>query len=169
MQTIHLIKGHTLALLIAGIFMAAPVLADKPSHEGGKGNGKGASHEQRERHDAAKQSEHERDEHKGVVFFDERRRSVAHNYYQEQFTKGRCPPGLAKKHNGCMPPGQAKNWSMGQPLAANVVRYDLPPALVTQLGQPPNGQRYVRVGNDILLVSPVTGLVLDVLRNLGQI
>ena len=25
-----------------------------------------------------------------------------------------CPPGLAKKHNGCMPPGQAKKFNRGQ-------------------------------------------------------
>jgi hypothetical protein len=32
---------------------------------------------------------------------------------------GGCPPGLAKKHNGCMPPGQAKKmFRVGQ-------RYDL--------------------------------------------
>jgi hypothetical protein len=27
---------------------------------------------------------------------------------------GGCPPGLAKKHNGCMPPGQAKKLARGQ-------------------------------------------------------
>lgn len=27
---------------------------------------------------------------------------------------GGCPPGLAKKHNGCMPPGQARKLSRGQ-------------------------------------------------------
>jgi hypothetical protein len=27
---------------------------------------------------------------------------------------GGCPPGLAKKHNGCMPPGQAKKLIRGQ-------------------------------------------------------
>jgi len=27
---------------------------------------------------------------------------------------GGCPPGLAKKHNGCMPPGQAKKLDRGQ-------------------------------------------------------
>lgn len=29
--------------------------------------------------------------------------------------RGSCPPGLAKKHNGCMPPGQAKKiYDVGQ-------------------------------------------------------
>jgi hypothetical protein len=28
--------------------------------------------------------------------------------------EGGCPPGLAKKHNGCLPPGQAKKLYRGQ-------------------------------------------------------
>jgi hypothetical protein len=27
---------------------------------------------------------------------------------------GGCPPGLAKKHNGCLPPGQARKLARGQ-------------------------------------------------------
>ncbi len=27
---------------------------------------------------------------------------------------GGCPPGLAKKHNGCMPPGQARKLARGE-------------------------------------------------------
>jgi hypothetical protein len=30
------------------------------------------------------------------------------------YGRGGCPPGLAKKHNGCMPPGQAKKLYRGQ-------------------------------------------------------
>jgi hypothetical protein len=30
--------------------------------------------------------------------------------YSQRESRG-CPPGLAKKHNGCMPPGQAKKWN----------------------------------------------------------
>jgi hypothetical protein len=29
-------------------------------------------------------------------------------HYPVGYGVGGCPPGLAKKHNGCMPPGQAK-------------------------------------------------------------
>ena len=39
---------------------------------------------------------------------------------------------------------------MGQPLPRGVVYYDLPPALVIQLGRPPAGHKYVRVAADIL-------------------
>jgi len=47
---------------------------------------------------------------------------------------GRCPPGLAKKHNGCMPPGQAKklynvgqryNRNFGDRWSYNQIPYDL--------------------------------------------
>ena len=46
---------------------------------------------------------------------------------------GGCPPGLAKKHNGCMPPGQAKKLYRGQrwqsgygsPYAYGQIPYDL--------------------------------------------
>ena len=47
-------------------------------------------------------------------YFSDDHRTVVRNYYSEQFRVGRCPPGLAKKNNGCMPPGQARKWNIGQ-------------------------------------------------------
>jgi hypothetical protein len=43
----------------------------------------------------------------------------AHDYGHEGrgpvgYGVGGCPPGLAKKHNGCMPPGQARKLYRGQ-------------------------------------------------------
>jgi len=35
-------------------------------------------------------------------------------YNRVGYGVGGCPPGLAKKHNGCMPPGQAKKLFNGQ-------------------------------------------------------
>ena len=67
-----------------------------------------------------------------------------------------------------MPPGQAKKWQIGQPLPRNVTYYSVPQPLVTQIGQPPSGYRYVRVGNDILLIGPGTGMVIDAIQNLGR-
>lgn len=72
-----------------------------------------------------------------------------------------CPPGLAKKNNGCMPPGQAKKYAVGQRLPDNVTFGDLPRALRDALGVPPQGKKYVRVDNDILLIESATKLVLD--------
>lgn len=81
---------------------------------------------------------------------------------------GRCPPGLAKKQNGCMPPGQARKWQVGQPLPRDVTYYRVPRQLVTEIGQLPSGYRYVRVSSDILLMSIGIRMVIDVIRNLGH-
>ena len=71
-----------------------------------------------------------------------------------------CPPGLAKKNNGCMPPGQAKKYAIGQRLPDNVIFDDLPKALRDALGVPPQGKKYVRVDNDVLLIEAATACFL---------
>ena len=100
--------------------------------------------------------------------FEERHRVVAREYYSEQFRGGRCPPGLAKKNNGCLPPGQAKKWHVGQPLARDVIYYEVPRQLVVQIGVPPPGYRYVRVASDILMIAIGTGMVMDAIQDLGR-
>ena len=61
-------------------------------------------------------------------------RSIVQEYYGAQIAQGHCPPGLAKKHNGCMPPGQAKKLyrigqryprSYGNLWSYNQIPYDL--------------------------------------------
>ena len=39
-----------------------------------------------------------------------------------------CPPGLAAKNNGCLPPGIAKRYTIGEPLPE-----DVPYELITDL------------------------------------
>ncbi len=96
-------------------------------------------------------------------------RTAVRNYYAELGRSGRCPPGLAKKHDGCLPPGQAKKrWRIGAPLPAGVVYYNLPPALVVQLTPPPTGYRYVRVASDILMIAAGTGMVAAAIEDLGR-
>ena len=100
--------------------------------------------------------------------FTERHRTVIRDYYDGQFRAGRCPPGLAKKRNGCMPPGQAKKWHIGRQLPRDVIFYDLPEALIVELGPPPAGHRYVRVASDILLIAAITGMVIETVQDLGR-
>src|SRR6185436_2478866 len=140
---------RALALGIAFGLGAAPALAEKPDWAGEKGKG----------HGKGKQK---------VKHFDDDRRGYVRTYYEEEFRGGRCPPGLAKKHNGCMPPGQAKKWRMGQPLPRDVVVYDVPPALVVRLGTPPAGYRYVRCASDILLIAVGSRMVADAIIDLGR-
>jgi len=86
---------------------------------------------------------------------------VIRQYYGQQATQGFCPPGLAKKNNGCMPPGQAKKWAVGQPLPGGVAYYPLPPALLGRLTPAPNGYLYVQVGSDVLLMGAATRMIVS--------
>ena len=96
-------------------------------------------------------------------------RSPIDRYYADQFRRGKCPPGLAKKGNGCMPPGQAKKWRLHHPLPRDVIFYDLPRDVLIHLGTPPSGHRFVRVAGDILLIAVGTGMVVDAIEDLGRI
>lgn len=90
------------------------------------------------------------------------------DYYDGPRFASKCPPGLAKKHNGCMPPGQAKRWAKGRPLPREVVFYEVPRDLIVLLPAPPPRHRYVRVDSDILMIAIGTGMVLDGIENLGR-
>ena len=126
-----------LAVLLSGAFAASPALAEKPEWAG---NGKSGKHagESSPRNDGGRD---ERGDGKAKTYFNDQQRVVMRQYYEESFRSGRCPPGLAKKKNGCLPPGQARKWSKGKPLPRDVIYYDLPPQVVVSLGAPPAGHR----------------------------
>ena len=102
-----------------------------------------------------------------VVRIPDDRRTIVYEYYDTEMRGGRCPPGLAKKNNGCMPPGQAKKYVIGRSLPRDVIYYEVPQPILVDLGPPPRGYRYVRVSNDILMLAVGTGMVVDALQNLG--
>jgi len=123
-------------------------------------------HDERERHYQGHDDHGDR-KHEGR-HFSEHERVVVRDYYEDQLRRGQCPPGLAKKRNGCLPPGHAKRWHAGERLPRGVVYYDVPPAVVVQLPPPRAGYRYVRIANDILLIAAGTGLVVDAIGDLGR-
>jgi hypothetical protein len=103
------------------------------------------------------------------VIVPDRDRTTVYTYYRTEFASGRCPPGLAKKGNGCLPPGQAKKlWAVGQPLPPAVVYYPMPPVLMQQLAPVPPGYEYVRVDNDVLLMDMANRMVADVIDDLNE-
>ena len=152
---------------------------DRQQMEHGGSYGKKSDHDKHDKHD--KHGDHDRHGSKGKKsehgaqggevrvggYFGTQQRSAVQTYYGEQFKGGHCPPGLAKKNNGCLPPGQAKKYALGQPLPRDVVYYPLPPAVVVQLGTPPSGYKYVRVASDILLIAVGTSMVVDAIQDLG--
>ncbi len=96
-------------------------------------------------------------------------RSLVQTYYRNEYSAGRCPPGLAKKNNGCLPPGQAKKtWQIGQPLPSDVIWHPIPRALRVQLTPPPYGYDYVQLQDDIVLMATATRVVAAMLGNVGR-
>lgn len=147
-------RRRQLLAAIGAAFICGPSLAAKPE-DAGQGNGK--KHKQRERNTS------------NVTvgsYFDDRQRTDARAYYGQQNARGRCPPGLAKKNNGCMPPGQAKKWALGRPLPGSVILYPVPREVVIRIGVPPPAYQYVRVVNDILLIAIGSRMVIDAIEDL---
>ena len=100
------------------------------------------------------------------AYFNGTQRDAARQYYGRQAAAGKCPPGLAKKNNGCLPPGQARKWAVGRALPGDVVVFPLPNEVVVRIGAPPQGYRYVRQGADILLIAIGTQIVVDAISDL---
>lgn len=156
-----------LAIAAAAALLAAPAFADRGGEHGhGHGHGK---QEQAERHGEGhghRQARPVQDVPAGA-YFDDRHRVAVREYYQREYGHAkRCPPGLAKKNNGCLPPGQARHLAVGQPVPAGVTLYPVPQPVMVQLPPPPYGYRYARVGGDIVLVRNQNRIVVDVIVNL---
>lgn len=162
-----------LAFFVAGIVAAGSAMADKGGKHEGKDKRDNQRNEQRDdRRDDNRQERREEGRRDGIQHgdrghFQEQQQVMVREYYGNQFRRGRCPPGLAKKHNGCMPPGQERKWQVGHQLPRDVVYYAVPQPLVIQIGQPPSGYRYVRVASDILLMAIGTGMIVDAIQDLG--
>lgn len=162
MTRIHLPRLSV--LLLAAAFAAAPALAkkDEDKHE--------QKHERKAKNDdhggkggKDKGGQQARKPQQGA-YFDERNREAVHKYYA---TAKNCPPGLAKKNNGCMPPGQAKKqWHVGQPLPTTVVYQPVPHQIIVSLPPVPTGHKYVQVAGDILLVAVGSMMVVDGINGL---
>ena len=99
-------------------------------------------------------------------YFQDHHLGAAKDYYSLPENRGYCPPGLAKKGTGCLPPGQAKQWRKGEPLPRGVIYYDVPRSVVLTLGVPPPGYKYVRMASDILLIAIGTSMVIDAMEDL---
>ncbi len=168
-----LFKAETLVALLAAAALglgAAPALAGKPDWAG-NGNGNGKSHKSKS-YQKAKHGDDDRVEWhaKHGKYFGDHDRDAVRRYYGNEFRKGKgCPPGLAKKNNGCLPPGQAKKWRYGHALPRDVVWYPLPQELVIRLPAPPVDHKYVRVASDILLIAVGSSMVVDAITDLGSI
>jgi hypothetical protein len=98
-------------------------------------------------------------------------RGNGHGKHMGQGARG-CPPGLARKGNGCMPPGQAKKygWSRGYYVPSGYrswTRYEsLPRQYRTRYSYDPRYNYSYRDGN-VYAVDRSSGLIEMIMRVLG--
>lgn len=166
---------HIVALAITSLLIAGPALSKgKGDDDGeqGKGNGKHSQkfedkQDKQEAKEYKKAEKRERKEIQPGTYFNDQQRTVVREYYVQNYSNGKkCPPGLAKKNNGCMPPGQARNWVVGQPVPRGVTVYSVPQQVIVQLPPAPYGYRYSRIGGDIVLVQQQNNLIVDIIQGL---
>ncbi|HEX4842922.1 MAG TPA: RcnB family protein [Limnobacter sp.] len=168
-------------LAVVAWLAASPVHAEKPEKGNGQGQGKNKAEQQHKQGKHDKHDKHERQEslqHKpgagkhsdGGVSVQFSFRSgdtrLVRDYYGGMAAKGNCPPGLAKKGNGCQPPGQAKQWQKGRALSRDLRYYDVPNELRIRLPIPPEGHKYVQLGTDLLLIAVGTAIVVDAIEGI---
>ena len=114
-----------------------------------------------------KQKGNKSKETKVTVVFVDTQREAARSYFAKQHGKGNCPPGLAKKNNGCLPPGQAKKrYVIGQSLPHGIVVAELPAELSVRIGPAPDGYRYGILDGDLVKLAVGTLLVVDAIEGL---
>jgi Ni/Co efflux regulator RcnB len=152
--------GRLLAPLVVCLLACGAAWAEKQDWAGN-----GGKHKQKDRQEESRGGD-PRSEVRVGAYFGDQQRDAAREYYTKQYSAKRCPPGLAKKNNGCMPPGQAKKWAVGHALPRDVIYYPVPSTVSVRLGVPPSGYRYVRVANDILLIAIGTSMVVDAIEDL---
>ena len=128
--------------------LSAEAWAKKPDHAGG-GSGKGKKE--------AALVEDKMGAVSDLLFGHAKREDVRGFLVKDRGRK--CPPGLAKKHNGCLPPGQAKKYRIGGMLPAG---HRAPPrGLLELLGAAPAGSFYTMVDDDVVLANEATRTIID--------
>lgn len=142
------------------ISTAALILASAPANaeKGGHGHGKS-------KHKTEKYYNKHKDDDRAVVFVGSDR-DIIRAYLGNEYRRS-CPPGLAKKHNGCRPPGHTKSYRIGDPL---MVGWEpVPNVLLSRLHPAPYGYRYVMVDQDVLLIGEATKHVIDAVTLLSAV
>ena len=167
---------HLIALAIASLLITGPAFSKGKGDDDERGGNKHGQKDERkaekqedkaERKAEKREEKREREDIKQGAFFNDQQRTFAREYYTTTYRDGkRCPPGLAKKNNGCLPPGQVRNWAVGQPVPRNVIVYSVAQPVIRMLPPAPAGYRYARIGGDIVLVQQQNNIIVDIIQGL---
>ena len=148
-------KLMILAAAATAALIASPALADK----GGKGHG--------DKHEWKSGGKGDRDGDRrwgnGERRGDDRRDGYRSSYRN-------CPPGLARKHNGCQPPGQARQqWRRGYRVPngyGSYTAYDQIPYEYRNRYNLDPDNRYIYRDNTIYQIDPRTQIIQQILGGL---
>ena len=100
-----------------------------------------------------------------VTGFNTDERGRVQVFFVETHGRGKCPPGLAKKNNGCLPPGQAKKrYVVGRPLHPTIRFEPVPREVEIRIGPAPTGYQYGIVDGDLVKLALGTLLVVDAIN-----
>jgi hypothetical protein len=174
MRLIHVVSVAALGLLLAMPGAAQPDnKGDNKGHGRGGGGGPPPQAQGGGGAGASSGGSHSGASGRGggsdVTVVSDRDRNSVYSYYRTEYAAGNCPPGLAKKKNGCLPPGQAKKlWTIGQPLPAGLYYESLPPMLLGRLSPAPAGYQYARVASDVLMIAVGTRMVTAAIADLSR-
>lgn len=149
------------SILAAMIFMATLGAASADPQWESRHHSRGKAY-----HKSKHEDHYEHGRERVIIHDDDRvyiREYIGREYHEH------CPPGLAKKHNGCLPPGHAKRYVIGRPLAGTVIYEDVPQPLLVHLQPVPVGYRYVMVDTDVLLISEASKKVIDAVTLLSAV
>jgi hypothetical protein len=142
-------------LAVVALALSGTVQADKPD-----------KHDRPENADKGKHKDRDAGSDVTLVFTSDQR-DRARGFFVETYGRGNCPPGLAKKRNGCLPPGQAKRrYTVGRPLPSGIAVQPLPGELSVRIGPAPSGYRYAIVDGDLVKLVVGTLLVVDAIEGL---
>lgn len=97
----------------------------------------------------------------GAVFTKEHRQ-FARQFFGQEYG-GKCPPGLQRQGDRCAVTGPQRKYAIGTRLPGDAILDPVPQTLLARLPAVPAGYRYVRVGEDIVLLAPGPGIVVDIL------
>ena len=144
-------------ILLAGATVLAAATTVAAKSDQGHGKGKHGMIENGKAHKAGKSS-------RSLVTSDRFGRLYALD------ARGRCPPGLAKKNNGCLPPGQAKKlYNIGQRYNrnfGNAWTYNQIPNHLRSQYQFDQSDRYFYNNGYLYQVDPKTMLIQQVISAL---
>lgn len=148
-------------LAAAAMISASPAIADSGKD---KGHGKSESRQEIEYH---KSGDHDSD--RTMIRIGDDDRMVLRGYLDDEY-KTNCPPGLAKKHNGCLPPGQAKKrYEIGHKLPDDILYQPVPRYILDRLHPAPSGYKYVKVDTDVLLIGEASKNIIDAVTLLSGV